>query len=255
MAGPQSASFGEMYQRLLQMQYFSRHPTGTPLFVEDWTFGRAYTITTSGTGLMEVVNGSDTVQQPSVFNSKAMCKLRTPATGAAAATTIFYNLMPLPNMRLGMEVNFALPYNTKAALAADVDVFNFCMRLHKIRDGVLQMLAPTIAYIPADDTFYLQNCGVAWPGIILLEDVFDVNYCLRWFLVWHNLKFIVDFDTERTVRAFFNDIELTGARDKLMDPAVAFHPQPLLQFMEGIGDDGVEAYMFLGNMIYTMEEP
>jgi len=243
------------FSRNQLLQYLSRHPTGTPLFLEDWSYGRAYSIDTAGAGYLEVVYKSDevgAVEQPNVFNGKAMGKLATPGTGAIDATEIFYNMMPLSNMRLGMEVNFALPHNSLTDIRAAYSYINLgAIRLQKRVGGLTVMYNPTLYYWPNTDS--IQLSGV--PGDpFILTNVFGQLYSTRWFLVWHNLKFIVDFENLKTVKLYFNDLEIDLSAYTIEQKA-RIHPLPMLQFLLGPADKGSQAVMFVGNLMLTMEEP
>jgi len=251
MAGPQSTPLSQLEALQRRLSTLSRHPSGNPIFFEDWSYGRAYSVTTSGAGGYEVVNSSNVVGQETVFNGKSMGKITTPGTGVAAYTSLFYNINPLSNLRLGLEVNFAFPY-TQAQLALNFTEIYFGITLVKELVGVNQ-LGAFVRYYPADDSLRLAGTATPWPGDLLLTNVFGTRYFTDWFLIWHNLKLVVDFENEVGVKLFFDDREInlsSYAFQRTVRPR-----QPVLQFSFGAQDRGASVMMFLGNMIFTTEEP
>lgn len=242
--------------------YLTRHPTGRVFYHENWEYRRAWVLQQSSNGTAdfkivteaEYPNPSFGWQRPAVFNGKSMCKLLSPGNVSGGWSSIFYDISPLPNERVGMEVNFALPY-TLSQLQARVNYFAI-MRI--IREtGTATRAQVELRYNAQQDRLEFGD-GVAFHT--LLSKIFETNYYTADnFLNWHNAKLIIDFSSGGLgipIKAYFNEKEFDLSTYSSQG-STAVHTNPIYKyaiFCDNKGGSSTQWWVYLGDIFLTMEE-
>ena len=244
-------------RELMRMNYFSRHPTGKPYYIENCETTRAWLISqtrTGGLGDFRVDCGTrsptgDYSYAPSYkpFNGKSMWMLTSP--GVNGATMYLINgMVPPQNLRLGFEIFFAFPYsaielNTRCAF------FDFGWALY---DGS-HVLSCHARYLPLENEVRIyRTTGGREPSVL---DVTSIQYSTPEWLIWNSAKLIANFETKRYVKLFWNQQEIDLSNHPIYE--VASPTSPRLNNLVEIQDRTpfIQWNMFIGGIILTLEEP
>lgn len=238
----------------------SRHPTGKPVFIETWEHGRAwhYGQSENGTGKYEVVtrpirwpDSTDPYyfpRSPQCFNSKSMCRLVTSGIDNGFSR-MFWRSAPLPSDRIGFEINWALMPRTDQYEIMDRFYAIFLVRYYETCRRQI-----SIYFEPFLDRLYFGHADV---GELLLSNVYTTHYHKsRNYLVWENLKLIVDFDRAVAEKLYYNEREFDLTQYGNIGDLAATN-NPMLNFRVGVNDrvtGTVQGEVYLGNIIITIEE-
>jgi hypothetical protein len=244
----------------------SLHPSGRPIYIENCEFPRGWLSTQTKKGLadlMTVGSLNDMIQHPAADGSPCFCApyngkymFRVRSTGVNWGTVHFWHsLTLLANRRLGIEVFFAFPYSADN-LANYLQAFNI---------GFQEMVGGTDWYIgyvryvpnavnPRVELHY--TTGMASPTILDLSTEPGHGPGSNKSLIWQNAKLIVDLNTHRFVKLYWNNhtIDLS-AYPIWSEPLVGYANGIIPLFiLEDVGPAN-RATMYIGGVITTQEEP
>jgi hypothetical protein len=236
------------FSKNLLLQYFSKHPTGVPLYIEDWASTRAWSVgeTGGGSGGAEVVNGYGTFG-PGIFNGVSMLKLTSPGVSEGLTRISRPQGIP-PNLRVGIETNFAIPFNLLAEIQTYMRTFEFGLTYY---DGTSRYEA-VARYNAAADTLEVTDLVNSYVQQANMRSRFRT---LQHWLIWHNIKLVADFTTKKFVKLYFNEMEF----DISNIPITANLANVERWFMPHITIRDLlvanQFSVYVGNTFLTMEEP
>jgi hypothetical protein len=252
------ADASELLKKLLLQQCWSRHPTGTPFFIETCERANAWCFEqiANGTGEFKIVSGLATriggQQGPpytAAFNGKTMIQVLSSGINWGYLNMNYMTAI-LPNLRLGFEVFFAIPY-TRAQQQTRLRRWHFGFNLHDVNN---QSHEAEVTFDPINQRLQLYRTAGALEPMVLDLSGNRIYGSENW-LIWQNAKLIVDFGTGRFVKLFWNEHEVDLSNHEIYHAASIQAPRlSSIMIFYDVGA-AIQYYMYVGGVILTMEEP